>query len=186
MPGADGHASLSIVDAWVDARTRGARAYARSTLPLARVFVGPNGLEAYAAADGERLQVVFRSPVRPAEDPALSEALRTRLRSLSATTPDRGASSDCGHLRVVLRPVPGGGEMVTLAATAFLPALVEPTRAPDGETPEQRGQRLADAMRQRPFSLAVSATSLSADERPVLSIALGWSGKETRDGGSGV
>jgi hypothetical protein len=187
VPGADGHASLSIVDAWVDARTRGARAYARSTLPLARVFVGPNGLEVYAAGDGERVQVVFRSPVHPVQDPDVSQALLARVRSLSATTPELGgANSDCGHLRVALRPFPGDGKMVTLASTAFLPALGEPVHPPDGETPEQRGQRLADAMRQRPFSIAVSATSLSGDERPVVSIALGWSGKETRDSGSGA
>ena len=85
------------------------------------MFVGPNGLEVYAAGDGERLQVVFRSPVHPAQDPAVSEALRTRLRSLSATTPELGgANSDCGHLRVALRAVPGGGEMVTLAATRMV------------------------------------------------------------------
>ncbi|HEY6461665.1 MAG TPA: hypothetical protein VIY73_15965 [Polyangiaceae bacterium] len=183
VPGAGGHASLAIVDAWVDARSRGVRAYARSTLPLARVFVGPNGFEVYAARDGERIQVVYRAPVKPDDDPALAALVRSRLRSLSATGPDQsGASSDCGHLRVVLHARPGGGEMTTLAANAFLQPLGDAPPAPDDETPEQRANRLLGVMRQRPFQLSVSATSLGADPHPLLSVALGWTGRETTDG----
>lgn len=183
VPGADGRASLSIVDAWVDARTRGVRAFARSSLPLARVFVGPNGLEVYAARDGERIQVVFRAPANPDDDPALSALVRTRLRSLSATAPDQsGANSDCGHLRVVLHSRPGGGEMTTLAASAFLQPLGAPPPAPDGETAEQRANRLVGVMRQRPFQLSVSTTSLGADPHALLSVGLGWTGRETTDG----
>ncbi|HEY1692578.1 MAG TPA: hypothetical protein VGG39_10480 [Polyangiaceae bacterium] len=186
VPGADGHASLTIVDAWVDARTRGVRVYGRSTLPLARVFAGPNDLEVYAARDGERVQVVYRSPFDADDDSALSALLRTRLRSLSATGPDQsGANSDCGHLRVVLHPRPGGGEMTTLAANAFLPPLGEPPPPPDGETPEQRANRLLGLMRQRPFQLSVSATAVGADPHPLLSMAVGWTGRETADGSGG-
>ena len=78
VPGADGHASLSIVDAWVDARTRGARAYARSTLPLARVFVGPNGLEC-------------GGPRRATESACRSSSGRRSTRSRTRPSPRRCA-----------------------------------------------------------------------------------------------
>jgi len=180
VAGQDGSASLAITDAWFDVRTRGARLVGRSTLPLSRVFVGPNGLEVYAARDGEALEVVFHAPDKLSEDDALSDQLRPRVRNLNVALPDRsGANGDCGHVRFTLRPSAGSGQMATLQATAFLPPLdgvLEP--APEGETSDARGSRLLQAMRQRPFQLSVSATSTSVDPRPVVSIALGWVGRE--------
>jgi hypothetical protein len=180
VAGQDGSASLAMTDAWFDVRTRGARLVSRSTLPLARVFVGPNGLEVYAARDGDALEVVFHVPDKISEDDALTDQLRPRVRNMNIALPDRsGANSDCGHVRFTLRPSVGAGQMATLQATAFLPPLdgvLEP--APEGETSDARGSRLLQAMRQRPFQLSVSATSTSVDPKPVVSIALGWIGRE--------
>lgn len=180
VEGTDGHASLEIADAWFDARTRGARLLGRSTLPLSRVFVGPNGLEVYAARDGDSLQIVFHAPAHPEGDSALASELRSRLRSMSVSVPDRnGGNADCGHLRVPLRAPAGVGEMATLQSTAFLPPVDgDFGEVPDGETDQARGSRMLQAMRQRPFQLSVSATTSSVDRSPVVSIALGWTGRE--------
>jgi hypothetical protein len=180
VSGQDGQASLAIADAWIDARTRGVRLLGRSTLPLSRVFVGPNGLEVYAARDGDAVQVVLHTPQRPFDDAALADQLRPRLRSMAVSLPDRsGSSTDCGHLRFTLRPSQGGGQMAVLQATAFLPPVdgdFGPTA--DGESEESRGSRILQAMRQRAFQLGVSATESSADRSPVISIGLGWIGRE--------
>jgi hypothetical protein len=177
--GEDGHASLSVTDVWLDARTRGARLIGRSTLPLSRVFVGPNGLEVYGARDGNAVHVLMHAGDHPADDPALSELLRARLRALAVTLPDgSGGSGDCGHVGFTLRAAPGEGQMVTLRSAAFLPSLDADHGGPDGESDDARAERWVEAMRQRPFQLSVSATSSTADATPVLSIALGWTGRE--------
>jgi hypothetical protein len=184
VAGADGHASLEITDAWFDARTRGVKLLGRSTLPLQRVFVGPNGLEVYAARDGEAVQVVLHTPDRPSDDAALAEQLRARLRNLFVTLPDRNSgNADCGHLRITLRAPAGIGQMATLQSSAFLPPVDgDSGEAPDDESEQARGSRLFQAMRQRPYQLTVSATASSTDRSPVVSIALGWIGRE-RTGG---
>ena len=184
VAGTDGHASLDIADAWFDARTRGVRLLGRSTLPLQRVFVGPNGFEVYAARDGEAVQVVLHTPDKPADDSALAEQLRGRLRNMFATLPDRNSgNSDCGHLRITLRAPAGVGQMATLQLAAFLPPVDgDSGEVPDDESEQARGSRLFQAMRQRPYQLTVSATSSTADKDPVVSIALGWIGRE-RTGG---
>lgn len=184
VAGQDGRASLELADAWFDMRTRGARVYGRATLPLTRVFAGPNGLEVYAARDGGAVQLVLHAPDHPSGDAALAEQLRQRLRSMTFTLPDHnGGNGDCGHVRVTLRALPGAGEMATLQSTAFLPPLEGDQGAvPEGESEDARGSRLLGLMRQRPFQLSMSATASSADEAPVVSIALGWIGREHTGG----
>jgi|HubBroStandDraft_1064217.scaffolds.fasta_scaffold25530_2 hypothetical protein len=179
----DGRASLEMADAWVDARTHGVRLIGRSVLPLSRVFIGPNGLEVYAARearDGAALEVVLHAPDRPSEDAALADQLRTQLRNMSVLLPDRsGANTDCGHLRFALRASAGVGQMATLQSVAFLPPLDgEDATATESESDDARGSRELQAMRQRAFQLTVSATATTTDEGPVMSIALGWSGRE--------
>jgi hypothetical protein len=184
VAGADGHASLEVADAWFDARTRGVRLLGRSTLPLLRVFAGPNGLDVYAARDGEAVQVVLHAPDHPSDDAALAEVLRARLRNMFVTLPDRNSgNADCGHLRMTLRAPAGIGQMATLQSAAFLPPLDgDSGEVPDDESDQARGSRLFQAMRQRAYQLTVSATSSSADKTPVLSIALGWIGRERAGG----
>jgi hypothetical protein len=184
VAGQDGRASLEMTDGWFDAHTRGARLIGRTTLPLSRVFVGPNGLEVYAARDGAALHVVLHVSDHPADDAALSEQLLARMRSVSVTMPERnGGNSDSGHLHLMLRAAPGVGQMATLQSTAFLPpADGDWGPVPDGESDSGRGQRMVQAMRQRPFQLGVSATMSSADKSPVMSIALGWTGREQKGG----
>jgi hypothetical protein len=177
-----GLAILQATDAWVDPRTHGVRLIARSRVPLARVFVGPNGLEVYAARDGGGVQVVVRASLHPVDDAAVSEALRPLLRNLAMVLPDGSAiTSDCGHLRLALHPSPEAAQMASLQSNAFLPPLDEDE--PDGpaqafESRESRASRKVQAMRRRPFQLSVSASESSVDAHPVFSVTVGWIGRE--------
>jgi hypothetical protein len=181
VPEGDGRASLELADAWFDARTRGVRLVTRSTLPLARIYVGPNGLELYAARDGDDLQLVVRGRTLADLDPKVAERVRSRLSSgLRMILPSHhDPTSNCGHLRVALRATDIDEQQATFDFDAVLPALeghVPP--APEGETEDAKADRMFQSMRQRPYQLSVSMSTSSADKAPVLSIGLGWSGRE--------
>jgi hypothetical protein len=180
VTGSEGHASLDITDAWVDARTRGARVFEHVAVPLARIFTGPNGLEVFAARDEDTVQLVVHVSEHPAEDAGLAKMLRAQLQGLFMVLPDgNNGSTDCGHMRVALHTRDGAGQMATLQSNAFLPPADGDWGKPeDGETEDSRGQRLFQTMRQRPYQLSVSTTTTSADASPVLSVALGWAGRE--------
>jgi hypothetical protein len=187
VDGQDGHASLEVSDAWFDVRTRGVRVFKSSTLPLQRVLVGPNGLEVYAARDGDALELVVHVPEHPVADAEVADQVRSRLRNMSFTLPDRNSGgSDCGHVRIALRAHVGAGQMATLQSVAFLPALDVPVGLhPEGESADGRRAGLFAALRQRPFQLSASATRTTADEAPVVSFALGWLGRERPAGFDG-
>ncbi|HEX3345158.1 MAG TPA: hypothetical protein VHS09_11330, partial [Polyangiaceae bacterium] len=138
---ADGRASLEVADAWFDARTSGMRLLGRTALPMVRVFSGPNGLDVYAARDGDALQVVLHAPDHPSEDAGLSDQLRARLRNMFVTLPDRNSgNADCGHLRFTLRAPAGVGQMATLQSAAFFAPLdADSGEVPDEETEAARG-----------------------------------------------
>ncbi len=71
--------------------------------------------------------------------------------------------------------------MAALQSNAFLPPLIGDESAevePGLESPASRASRLVQAMRRRPFQLSVSVSETTADAHPVLSVALGWSGRE--------
>jgi len=182
VAGHGGGAFLEIADAWVDARTRGGRLIERSTLPMSRVFVGPNGLELYAARDGEALEVVVHLPDHPSGDAAVDSRLRARMQEMAVFLPDHtSAGTQCGHLRFVLRPYAGAGQMATIQALAFLPPLDGDSAPPpegEAESDDARGAREQGAMRARPYQLTLSATASGADKDPAVSIAIGWTGRE--------
>jgi hypothetical protein len=180
VSGPAGSAALEITDAWFDVRTLGTRAIERSTLPLTRIFAGPNGLEVYAARDGDAVQVVLHSGPRVPNDDALDEALRGQIGDMVVALPDQNSgSSNCGHVRVALRSPAGTAQMVTLSSLAFLPPSDgDWGQAPEGEDRNSRGLRLLRQMRQRPFRLSVSASSATADPSPIVSAAVGWIGPE--------
>jgi hypothetical protein len=185
VPGADGRATLEMADAWIDSRTRGVRLVGKSTMPLARMFVGPNGLEIYGARDGESLQVVVRTPTMASETPVIAQQLRQRLRNLNAQLPDSSfGSTDCGHMRFVLKAQAGAAQMASIQSIAFLPPLEgDEAKAEPGESPEAGAWRRIQSMRQRAFQLGVSASESSGDKNPIVSISLAWVGRERRGAG---
>jgi hypothetical protein len=173
----EGRGSLRIVDAWVDPRTRGVRLIGRSTLPLSRIFSGPNGLELYAAHDGTAVQIVVRASGGDGpNDPA-----RADLLNLAAVLPDGTVTgSDCGHVRFTLRPSPGDAQMATLQSVASLSPLVAGGVSPQPSASVEQAAKPAQEARRRPFQLSVSASQSTSDPRPVLSIAIAWLGREQR------
>jgi hypothetical protein len=104
------------------------------------------------------------------------------MQEMAVFLPDHTtAGTQCGHLRFVLRPYARAGQMATLQALAFLPPLDgESAPPPEGEaeSADARGARELEAMRARPYQLTVSATAAGADKDPVVSIAIGWTGRE--------
>jgi hypothetical protein len=182
VEGTDGHASLESTDVWLDARTRGVRLIARSQLPLARVFVGPNDLAVYAARDGAKVVVVVRAQRNPV--PGAVDSFASELGSLAATLPGNATGmSDCGHLRFELQAEAGRGEMATLQSAALLSPLEgDGVVVPDGVEPspaELAALRL-QAMRRRSFQLSVSVSRTTSDPEPVLSVGVGWIARERR------
>jgi hypothetical protein len=175
VAGVDGRATLELVDAWVDGRTRGVRLLNRSTLPLSRVFVGPNELEVFAARDGEALQVVLHT----GKTLPTPRFVRDRVRQLVVTLPEQDIGvSDCGHLRFALRAPPGEGQMGTVQSTAFLPPSDEELATLGDPAASDHDMKLFRMMRQRAFQLSISASSSSADPHPIVSVSLSWLGRE--------
>jgi hypothetical protein len=182
-----GHATLATTDVWLDARTRGVKLIGRGSLSLERVFIGPNGLEVYAARDGNGLQVVVRAATSPVEGASAAARVDSELGNLTVVLPGgTSGGGDCGHTRFELRPKPGEGQMATLQSVALLPPLVgEEAVTPTGDeapSPDTIAAMRLQAMRRRPFQLSVSATESSSDGSPVVSVAVGWLGRERRNG----
>jgi hypothetical protein len=182
-----GNAALATTDVWLDARTRGAKLIGHGSLSLRRVFIGPNGLEVYAARDGAGLQIVVRAASSPIEGASAAARVASELGTLTVVLPGgTNGGGDCGHARFELRPKPGEGQMATLQSVALLPPLAgDEAVTPAGDeapSPDAIAAVRLQAMRRRPFQLSVSATESSSDDSPVLSVAVGWLGRERRNG----
>jgi hypothetical protein len=181
-----GHATLDSTDVWLDAQTHGVKLIGRGRMTLQRVYVGPNDLEIYAARDGAGLQVVVRAATSPVEGASAAARVASEIGTISMTLPGgSNASSDCGHVRFELHPEAGQGEMATLQSVALLPPLPgdEPVMPPvEVPSPDALAAMRVQAMRRRPFQLSVSASESSSDETPVVSVAVGWLGRERRNG----
>jgi len=180
-------ASLEVTEAWVDARTRGARVLQRATLRFERVYAGPNHADVYAAREGETIHVVMRSPTSPIDEKTAIVQFEAGSRSFAVAMPGGAVeASDCGHMHLVLRAAPGTAQMATLQSIAFLPplegdeAVVE---AQDQAFPERIAALKLFALRRRPYQVSVSASATSADPHPVVTIAAEWLGRERRNGG---
>jgi hypothetical protein len=178
---ASGHASLDVTDAWVDAQTAGVRPIAHYALPLARLMVGPNGLEVYAARDRRAVQVVVARDVTAfgVRTPEIAARVRAELPALEARLSGGSeARSDCRHLRFALRTISGAGQMATLQSLALLPPRQQTELADSDASAEERASLAVSAMRRRPFQLSVSATQSLSDAEPAVSLSMGWTGRE--------
>lgn len=194
-------AKVDVTDAVVNLKTLGTRLLGSTTTTLSRVSSGPNGMGIFASRDDKgRVQFLVTSPELPT--PELDADRQRQLEGLSSTadrvmvdTPSGGASeSGCGHVRFTMDAVkPGAGEMATVLATAFLPPSSDPDENPDGSTDEPQSQgtegddsTLATAangqrrsQRARAVAVNVSLSQLASEPSPLLSLTLGWAGKDT-------
>jgi hypothetical protein len=165
----DGGASLDYRDVWVDPVTMGSRAITSGVLHLARVATGPTGLVVYAARDKDVVHFVVEPGASPSDEPTL----RNVVRNVSAQLPQpfNFGSSDCGFLRATLPATADSAEMATVTTTAITGITIPPPRT-DGSNERPR------TARRRTLLVHASATQSSVDPEPVLSIAMGWSGRE--------
>jgi hypothetical protein len=183
---AAGKPTLETVDAWVDAATLGVRLIGRTTVPLARIAVAPEGLEVYGARSGSNVLVVVHTVDHPVSSTAATERLRETTRSLQIELPGEGsANSDCGLAHYVLHGQKGAAEMVSFQGVAVLPALEGDRDAsslpklPPGMDDDEgiKAARALLGLRFRTLRATVSASQTSTDQDPVVSVAFGWTSK---------
>lgn len=191
----NGEAKLEMVDAWVDPVTTGVRLIGRSALPLKKVGEAPGDLTIYAAQERTHVQLVVRrhgkdddKPIDPSDFTNARAIARSRQMPLMVHTPSGTAEgSQCGFVRVTLHAEKGVGEMarVESAVVNVFPAEEQPKKkesvlgaligngnaAQDLTMPE---------VRVRPLSINLSSTWLTHDAEPVLSITMGWAGRDRK------
>jgi hypothetical protein len=168
-PVADGRAELSVAHAWIDPSTLGARLISRGTQPFTRIATAPGGVELYAARAGDTLDVVVVNTA--------PQSVRSRVGGMVFQIPGgmAGSQSGCGHLRFTLPAARGTADMVSVQGDVVLdPGQTDPKRALIGslvgvEPPETKVRTLR---------LGVSTSWSTRDPEPVLSVSMGWSGKE--------
>ncbi len=171
----DGTARLHVVQAWLDARTLGVRLASRTTLPLSQVAAGPRGLHVYAVRRGGEVEIVVTTPPAARAQP-LSLGLQFQQANGSF-----GAQSQCGHVRFALRTKGGDGDTATVQADIPLPPR-QGERRGEGSVIELFGlDKLPpehQSTRARQLRIGVSTSSTSRDPDALLSVAMGWVGKE--------
>jgi hypothetical protein len=187
-----GKAQLEMVDAWVDPSTKGVRQIAKATLDLKRVGDAPGGFAIYAARERTHVQLVVRRVKDPDATSGGSFADMRRARMMrmplmiEASSGARDASS-CGFARVALHAEQGVGEMAKLetSVVSVVPAEEQPEKK---ESPLQALLGGGDAMQDlsqpelhmRPMSINLSTSWTSHDKEPVVSITLGWAGRDKK------
>lgn len=191
----NGEAKLETVDAWVDPTTMGVRLIGRGSLALKKVGEAPGDLTIYAAQERTHVQLIVRrhaadddKPIDPSDFTNARAIARSRQMPLMVHTPSGGAEgSQCGFVRVTLHAEKGVGEMarVESAVVNVFPAEEQPKKkesvlgaligngnaAEDLTMPE---------VRVRPLSINLSSTWLTHDAEPVLSITMGWAGRDRK------
>jgi len=183
--GAPGKATLEMTDAWVDPDTRGVRLIRSATLPLVRVATGPSGIEVYAGRDDEEAQFVVTAPKLPDGFPRESANFARQFTRMNASLDEnRFATSDCDHVRIALRAAEEKGPVLSVVqTTAFLPSL---DKGDDEGARDKKGFggiqgfRAIQSVRKRAVNISLSATQTDGDKEPVLSVAVGWGGREAR------
>ncbi len=162
-------ATLSAVDGWVDAVTRGSRAIKTSTMTFKAVADGPGGVKVFAARDpnGETVHFLIR---RDSDERVFSNTW-----TLQAGV--ESGHSDCGHAHISLRAVPGMGETGSARLDVMLAAT--PIDANDSAPPAP-GQPQMKEIRTRPLKVNLSVSRGAADDKPLPTVSFGWDAAEQR------
>lgn len=160
-------ATLETTEAWVDARTRGAKQVSRASLALVRVGGVLDDVRVYAAREegpsGKRVHVALT---------------RKHLAAPSATPflvdhHGRQSQGSCAHEHVVLRADTAAGDVAVVRTTMELPN----NATPEGATPA--AEDLIE-MRLRDVEVQLGASQTSRDPQPVFTVSFGWAAREQR------
>lgn len=176
-------ALLESVDVWVDPRTGGVREAARGSLPL-RLLKEAFGVRVYAARERRPTGmattfVVARVATQTFDSP--------RLEMLNLQRHDReDATSGCQHLRTTFTSPAGESAIVTAPVLlAILDRETKPKSADDADDdPNAVPTTELRELRIRPMQIQLSVSRVERDPVPVLSVSLGWGGREQTERGN--
>jgi hypothetical protein len=165
-------ATLEVLDAWVDVRTRGARVIGRSTLPLVRVGGALQDLRVYAAREETSSKKMLHVVVKKDGDSARIDGGGIAAFELEGRTTPRGT---CGHARVSLRADSAHGDVGLLRTTVSLPPIHKEAAAAAAVPPNEPQTR---EIRARELEVQIGASQTSRDAVPVATVSFGWAGRE--------
>jgi hypothetical protein len=182
---ADGTTKLEITDAWFDARTRGMRVIARSTLALNLHATIPGGMRILVGRDEHGGKKLVQFVVAEAKDtPAYLLGDRRQRLTRVATDTSTQLLGMCSHHRVAV-PTGGPGESVSFALKVILPPLAngEKSNVATELRPMTEWEKKAGAkdVRTREVRIALGVSQTSRDKDPVLSISTEWAGDESAE-----
>jgi hypothetical protein len=188
---------IETVDAWVDPVTLGVRLIGRGSLPLKKIGEAPGDITIYAAQERTHVQLVVRrhakaddKPVDPTDFSSPEAVMRQHERQMPLVIHNSSGateSSGCGFARVTLHAEKGIGEMARVET-----AVVSVN--PPEEQPKKKDSPLAALLgngnaavdltrpevRVRPMSINLSSTWLTHDAEPVVSVTMGWAGRDRK------
>jgi hypothetical protein len=193
-------ATLDTTEAFIDLETMGTHFLSKSSTKLTRVASGPNNLGVYAAREEKGAsQFLITNPELPPT--AVEEDRQAQIQQLQSTANrlvaqlPSGVTSDtgCGYVRFSLAAKPGGGQMATVLATAFLPPGSDPDDG--GEQDESRFEsedmseeqmkmvremlhKQSRSQRARTVAVNLSFSQLETETAPLLSVTFGWAGRD--------
>lgn len=169
-------ATLEVIDAWVDASTRGVRLIGKSKLPMKRIATAPGDIQVFAARDEGRAHLVLVEPRRTSQTWQGILQLGTKT-----------AQSSCRHARSTLVAERGEASTTTFLLTVELPGL--PSDAPVSDSgaatpdesakPAERGAAaVVETIRNRPLRVHASMSWGSRDAEPIVSVTMGWDARD--------
>ncbi len=161
-------ATLEIVDAWVDARTGGAKLIGKTSVPLVRVGGALTEVRVYAAraesGSAKDVHVVVKR-----DGPRLLSGFPFQVERATNV-----AHGQCTHAHVVLHGTKAAGDLAIVKTTIRLPDLKErEEKANDDELPS-----VMTEVRTRELEVQLGASQTSGDKAPLVSVSFGWSGRE--------
>ncbi len=167
-----GKATLDIVDAWVDAVTRGARLIGKSKLAMQLVTTAPGNIQVFAARDEGRVHVVVVEPKSTAR----------RWQGIINTSAEGINQSSCRHSRVTLAAERGSAETTTFLVTAELGPAEADTK-PEGPSAEDDSSAPQgfERVRSRPLHIHASVSWASLEKEPIMSVSVGWEARDRTD-----
>jgi hypothetical protein len=164
---ADGTATVTAVDGWVDALTGGARAVKTTTLRFKPVAKGPGGVQVFAARSPVDEQIHFLIKRRPLPGQPFSQ-------HWTLQAGHENGSANCGMARVSLEAGPGMGD------SGFV-RLEVPLSVTDIDVSDSAGGKpLLKELRTRHLRVNLSLSHTASDGAPVPSVAFAWDGNEER------
>jgi hypothetical protein len=182
------HATLHLLEGWLDVQSLGAKKTSAYALTYERVAEGPGGVEVFAArtADGKRVEFVVHQP----------ELEKKRMnvvgRHMNVMRANMHGSSDCGHARVALRTAPGTGEHGSIQLDVVLPEDEKAKKEKKAREKRARPKpklttpfgmpapKPIEEIRIRSLVVHFGVSQGLQDKEPTVTVSFGWRGKERR------